>query len=352
MTAATALITGPEASPQLAEEAIRLALERAGLERANGVLLFLSRDFGKKTAATLRAAASAAGCLQIGGITAQGMFTEEGWALDRPAAAALVMGGALALRPGQAPQETLISFADEIPLPGGWLHAQPRFGLLHSGGQAWTQARLAPDNRCDMTIAGASLQFTVSSGLLPLGAPHPVEAMRGLDLLQIGGESAMASLRQSLPLPLREQPRLPLQHLAALRDGDPQRPALAILAANPNESLTLSEAVTPGQHLAWGLRNANAAAAETRQRLAELKFAQAPSFGLMFSCIGRGPVFFGGDDLDLVAWRERFPKTPLLGAYGTGQITPHHSVSRLWQNALVTAVFRENRIDQDQDVFA
>lgn len=353
MSAATALVTGLEASPQLAEDAIRLALARAGLERANGVLLFLSRDFGKKTAATLRAAASAAGCLQIGGITAHGLFTEEGWALDRPAAAALVLGGALRLGPSGKRNETTLSFGDEAPLPGGWLHALPRFGMLHSGGQAWTQARLATENRCDMVIGGASMQFAVCPGLMPLTPPLPVEVMRGHDLLQIGGKTAVASLKHALPPQLRDQLRLPLHLLAALPEGSINTPALPILAANSNESLTLAEPVSPGKTLAWGLRNAHAAAAETRTRLADLKFVSPPSFGLMFSCIGRGPLFFGNDDLDLQAWRERFPKTPLLGAYGTAQITPYNQlVSRLWQNTLVTAVFRENVIDQDHDVFS
>jgi hypothetical protein len=47
-----------------------------------------------------------------------------------------------------------------------------------------------------------------------------------------------------------------------------------------------------------------------------------PDFALMFSCIGRGPLFYGNDDRDLLAFRERFPGVPLLGAYGSGQIAP------------------------------
>ena len=40
----------------------------------------------------------------------------------------------------------------------------------------------------------------------------------------------------------------------------------------------------------------------------------------MFSCIGRGPYFYGGDDRDLALLCRRFPGLPVLGTYSTGQI--------------------------------
>jgi small ligand-binding sensory domain FIST len=62
----------------------------------------------------------------------------------------------------------------------------------------------------------------------------------------------------------------------------------------------------------------------------------------MFSCIGRGPYFYGGEDRDLDILRERFPKLPILGTYGTGQIAPTtstaHYFNRQLQNAVVTAL--------------
>jgi small ligand-binding sensory domain FIST len=62
----------------------------------------------------------------------------------------------------------------------------------------------------------------------------------------------------------------------------------------------------------------------------------------MFSCIGRGPYFYGGEDRDLDIVRERFPGLPLLGTYGTGQIAPSASgnkhINRQLQNAVVTAL--------------
>ena len=45
-----------------------------------------------------------------------------------------------------------------------------------------------------------------------------------------------------------------------------------------------------------------------------------PRFALMFSCMGRGPYFYGGVDRDLELVRQRFPGMPLLGAYCAGEM--------------------------------
>lgn len=84
MTAATALVTGLEADPQLAEAAVHQALSQAGLARANGLVLLLSREFSRHASQAVLAAARAAGCLQVVGSTAHGLFTEAGWVSTSP----------------------------------------------------------------------------------------------------------------------------------------------------------------------------------------------------------------------------------------------------------------------------
>jgi small ligand-binding sensory domain FIST len=64
----------------------------------------------------------------------------------------------------------------------------------------------------------------------------------------------------------------------------------------------------------------------------------------MFSCIGRGPLFYGNDDRDLVAFRDTFPDTPLLGAYGTGQIAPLAGQNRLFHNTALTLLFESAHV--------
>lgn len=343
MNAATALVTGLEATPQLAAEAVRQALARAGMERANGILLFLTRDFAKQAAPTILAAARAGGCLPVSGITAHGLFTETGWVLDQPAAAALVLGGSFHLTPHG--DGALLSFADAASLPPDWLYAPPRFGLLHNGGQVWQQARLRADGRSESAIAGATCTLAVSPGIRPLGEALRVKQVRGNDVLHLGEHSAADSLSRLLPAELRQRSSLPIHLLGALVNDQQDRPAILLLGTNSDGSITLSQAVRPGDTLTWVIRQPLAAESDMRRALSEAAaHTPNPTFAIQCSCIGRGPLFYSGDDHDLAVWRERFPGVPLIGAYGSGQLAPHGEINPLWQNTVVTALFSETHV--------
>ena len=72
MKVATGLVTGQRPLPELAQEAVRSAMAAAGLERADGVILFLSRDFVRHPQPAVLAAARVAGSLAVSGCTASG----------------------------------------------------------------------------------------------------------------------------------------------------------------------------------------------------------------------------------------------------------------------------------------
>jgi small ligand-binding sensory domain FIST len=93
MSIATGLAAGLTPDPELAAEAVRRALQIARAPLANSVLLFLTSEFAKDPQPALRAASRAASCTQIVGCTAAGIFTDEEWMLDAPAAAAMVFTG-------------------------------------------------------------------------------------------------------------------------------------------------------------------------------------------------------------------------------------------------------------------
>jgi hypothetical protein len=357
MTVATALVSGNDPLPQLAEEAIRLALAKAGLTHANGVLLFLTPEFARHAQHTVTAGARAAQCTQVAGGIAAGVFTESGWTVDRPAAAVMVFGGGLSLGHPEAGDQPLLCYSGGS-FPAEWSASATRFGGSYAGSAgntetlAWQQSRLANEQRCTVQLLGARVDVGVSSGLRLLGEAQPIERSNGYDLERLGGQPALRSLNRVLPPELRQNTPLQLQQLSAvlfddagnsgqaLADG--RYRALAIIAANADNSLTLTEHVAAGQHLAWAIRQAPSAEAEMRQMLERLAAkTAAPTGALMFSCIGRGPYFYGGEDRDLLALRQRFPALPLLGTYGTGQIAPgaaQHG-NRQLQNAVVTALF-------------
>ena len=116
MTLATALVSANAAHARLAEEAVAAALDKAGLARANAVLLFLTPEFARCAQAAVTAAAHAAQCLQVAGGIAPGVLTEQGWVLDRPAAAALVFGDPFSLAPCAHADAPLLGLADALQI--------------------------------------------------------------------------------------------------------------------------------------------------------------------------------------------------------------------------------------------
>lgn len=338
MKVASSLVAGRRPLPELADQAVREALAAAGLERADNVVLFLTRDFSRQPShqpqPAVLAAARAAGCISVGGCTASGLFTERGWQLDQPAAAALVYASpANAAAPAESP---ILSFSGHGRLPFDWLDGAPRAGLLDTDAATWSHGRVSDSGCAEFRLPGLHASLARSSGLRPLGDPLPVERCLGYELGRVGGHSAVDSLRRALPAELRDYP--PLHQIAALRH--PDAPGIAILSANADGSLTLAEALNDGDPITWAIRQPLAAEQEMRQALtAAVDGKKRPDFGLMFSCIGRGPLFYGNDDRDLQAFRDTFPDTPLLGAYGTGQIVPLAGHNRLFHNTALTLLF-------------
>ena len=349
MTVATALVSGRQASPQLVEDAVRRAMQKADLGAVGGVLLFLTPEFARHPESAVLAAARLTRCTQVFGCVAAGICNEREWRLDGPAAAAMVIGDGL----------SLVSTGDDSPLlcctsspfPSSWANSR-RFGLHFHGsngqGAVWQSARLAGQGIAETHLQGAALETLLSAGVQPLGEEHLVSAVRGYDLLSVDGKPALDHLLDALPAAWRERAPLPLHLInvcTTTRSGESL--CAAIITANADASLTLSTALQPGDSFRWGIRDPLAAADEMATLLAGATTTQ-PDFALYFSCIGRGPWFYGDQNQDLAALTRRFPGMPVIGAYGTGQIAFHDKNSRQLQNAVVTALYRKDPDVQPQ----
>lgn len=327
------------AAPELAAEAIARAQERAGLRRAEFVLLLLTRDFARLLPETLRCAAGAAACLQISGCTASGLLTEEGWQIDQPGAAALVFSGLP--KPSGNTREPLLSLSNQGRLALDWQSGKQRAGIVESQGETWNHARPCADARCTVALPGLSATALLSPGLLRLGEPMTVTAANGHELRELNGRAATDSLRQALPEGWHAQTLLHRLHLLAADDA----PAAAILALNADGSLTMAAPFAVGETVRWAIRQPQAASQEIHAQLHEARAAgNKPAFALMFSCLGRGPLFYGNDDLDRLAFTGNFPDVPLLGAYGTGQIFPLADGNRLFSNAVLTLLYEKTDV--------
>lgn len=126
----------------------------------------------------------------------------------------------------------------------------------------------------------------------------------------------------------------------AFRHGD-YRLAPLVCANEADRSITLAHRVEPGQLLFWAIREADAAQADMNATIDVLlhRLPAAPEFGLLFSCLGRGPYFYSGVDRDLELLQRRFPGMPLIGFYGNGEIAPINGVNELLQYSAVLGLF-------------
>ena len=355
MTIATALVTANTPDPQLAEEAVATALVASGIAHASAVLLFLTPEFARHAQAAVTAAARRAQCMQVTGGIAAGVFTESGWALDRPAAAVLVLGEGFSLKPCEHADSPLLGLARASP-PSDWLAATPRFGAVFGDSfsanaapetpSLWQQGRLSSAPCFSLQLSGAEMDIGLSTGLKLLGKPQRIEQCTGFEVETLGNQPATRHLIRALPQEMREAPTRHLHHLSAMLFDTLPGPgqtgrAVAIIDAANSQTVTIAERVHRGQYLGWAIRQPLAAEAEMRDTVAGLSVAK-PEFALMFSCIGRGPFFYGGEDRDLLALHERFPGLPILGTYGSGQLAPFLSAGKRatqqLHNTVVTAL--------------
>ncbi len=363
MKVATGLASGSIADPALAARAVAVAMERAGLEVAEAVLLYLSADFARDPRPAIAAAARAGNCLQVAGCSAAGVFTDEDWVLDAPAAAALVLGDGAGLAAARPETEPVLTLTAPNALDTRWLEQ----GGARCGGVAgdasgqgpfsvWSGGRPAPDGRCELAARGVELRVGVSQGVRPLGTIATIDAVAGQDIRRVDGEPALTHLARQLPLSARAPERIPAHLLmAGLPWGDPETaPAegryllMPVIGVNADDkSVSVAGHLAPGQPLFWALRQPKAAERDMLALLDRMTAAdpEPPDFGLLFPCMGRGPLFHGGDDADLNAVKARFPGLPLIGFYGNGEIARLDGVNRLLQYSVVLGLGRARRAD-------
>lgn len=353
-TVATGFATSDRAAPDLAAQAVRAALTSIDAQIAGSVLLFLTSHFHRNAQAAVSAASRAARCLQVAGCTAPGVLTESNWSLDVPAAAALVLCGDIGLvRP--AGDEPILTLATAGSDPQHWMaDSVPRLGMLTSGadsdgpGRVWLHGKVGGAH-CETSFSHCRMAVGVSRGIRALTAAMTVTEADGHEVFAIDGEPALATLIENLPDAEHAAGR-PSPHLFAALIPDHMSAEeavgrgsyrlLPILAASEDEqSLTLAQPLIAGDRLFWALRQPMAAIQDTSETLDGLAAeVPAPEFSVLFACIGRGPYFFGSEDIDLAQIGERFPGLPVIGAYGTGEIAPLPEGNDLISYSAVTAL--------------
>lgn len=127
---------------------------------------------------------------------------------------------------------------------------------------------------------------------------------------------------------------------AAALHGD-YRLTTLVCANEAERSVTVATRLEPGQLVFWLLREPDAAQRDLEDTVLQLqeRLERPPAFGLLFSCLGRGPYFYNGEDRDLALMRQMLPDMPLIGFYGNGEIAQVNGVNELLQYSAVLGLF-------------
>ncbi len=356
---ATGLAMGSTATPALAAEAVAAAMARLDGSHATGVLLFLTTAFAHNPQPALLAASRQSQCLQIAGCSATGIFTEQDWVLDAPAAAAMVFTEPHSLLPTPSPTDgdILLSLAAPNAIHREWLdHPGTRLGGVSgdaTGGgswKVWQLGKIQSNGHVDLRIPGFTAAIGVSHGIRALTRPLTVTHSKGFELSALDFQPALHSLLRELPLEAREETHIPLPRiLAAIIHGEPDHALsegryelIPVIAIHPERhSLTLASQLPPGSKMFWALRQPLAAEASLRRAIERCQHqsGQQANFAIMVNALARGPGFYNGDDRDLHILRQEFPALPIIGFYGNHQIAAINQRNQLLEYASIFGVF-------------
>ena len=357
---ATGLASGNRAKPELAAQAVKAAMEKGGIQSPSAVLLFLTSEFASNPQSAIKSAAKAADCTQIVGCSASGIFTEEDWVLDSPAAAAMVFsnGASLTTIQESAHTQQLLTLAAPHAMNSTWLNEPGiRFGGIsgdatgHGPFSVWRNGKGATEGHCEVAIKDAQVAIAASHGLKNISNPQKVSATNKYELLSINGKSALSSLNVAWSKLGKNSEELPYHQLVAISasteeafNRDEYNVAAIITSNEQNETVTLSKDLQAGDFLCWALRDANTAQIDIVKTASKLKYqlSSEPTFAMLFSCLGRGPSFYDGSDQDLELLKTLHPSLPIIGFYGNGEIAPIANKNEMLQYSAVLALFAEN----------
>jgi small ligand-binding sensory domain FIST len=362
MKVATGIAIGAQAKPELAAKAVQAAMLRANIHAPSSVLLFLSAEFANNPEAAIKAAAKAANCTQIIGCSATGIFTEDDWVIDGPAAAAMVFSESV-FTPINFNQNNvdanssalLLTLTAPNAINTTWLQSKnARFGGVSGDaiGQGaysvWANAKGASQGYCDVMLNNLDAAIAATHGLKLLSAPGKITACKALDVQRIDNFSALNSLEVAWrsenktfsPMPYHRLMAVVASESALITRGEYN--TISIIGDDEKTgSVTLAKPLQNGDWLSWAIRDTDAAQIDLVKTASGLRreLGHEPEFGLLFSGIGRGPYFYNGVDQDLLLLKALYPNLPLIGFYGNGQIAPIHGVNTLLDYSAVLGLF-------------
>lgn len=355
---ATGLAVGPAPDAALAATAVNNALQKAKRKSAAAVLLFLTSEFARDPESSIKAAAKAAGCTQVIGCSATGIFTEEDWVLDGAAAAAMVFDQSIGVNSlaGQHAAGPLMTLAAPNAMNSTWLNdSQPRFGGVSGDAtgygpfSVWQNGKGVTQGYCDVSFQSVKTAVAASHGLKRISSPALVTATQTHDVQTINTFSAISQLIEAWEKQVKGTD-IPFHKIVAMYADTEEdvangqyHVAMIINPQNEDGAVTFSKPINQGQWMCWAMRDTNTAQIDIVKTATQLgqTLGQDPLFGILFSCLGRGPSYYEGSDQDLELIKTLFPGMPIIGFYGNGEIAPILDKNELLQYSAVLGLFSE-----------
>ncbi len=366
MKVATGLAIGKTAQAELAAQAVESAMLKANIHAPSSVLLFLTSEFAADPQSAIKAAAKAASCTQIIGCSATGIFTEEDWVIDSPAAAAMVFSD-LNFIHSNIDDDILLTLTAPNAINTTWLN---NFGINNAGARfggvsgdaigqgpfsVWQNGKGNTQGYCEVALANMHAAVAASHGLQLISSPRRITKTKGNDLFSLANLPALNTLfsackKQDISIAYDDIPYHQLMAVYASKASQIERGdynlASLIIANQDNDSITLTKPLKEGDWLSWAMRDVDAAQIDIVKTTSMLRrqLDTEPAFGLLFSCLGRGPYFYNGSDQDLALIKALFPDLPLIGFYGNGVIAPMGGTNELLQHSAVLGLFAKSNV--------
>lgn len=368
MKVATGLAIGNKANAELAAQAVLSAMSKAELDAPACVLLFLSSEFASNPQPAIKAAAKASSCTNIIGCSAIGIYTEEDWVIDSPAAAAMVFSDNIWVKTPSADTTNhalLLTLAAPNAINSSWLNTGvQRLGgvsgdaIGHGAFSVWENAKGITQGYCEMHLDNMQFAVGATHGLRLLTSPRRITACNQLDLLSIANLPAFNALSSACKkealieldheIPYHQLMVVYASRAAHIERGD-YHLASIITGDDSLGSVTLTKPLQAGDWVSWAVRDIDAAqvdlvktASTLKRQLAAETTNAPPQFALLFSCLGRGPYLHNGIDQDLALIKTLFPDLPLIGFYGNGEIAPIRGKNELLEHSATLGLFGEN----------
>jgi small ligand-binding sensory domain FIST len=201
-----------------------------------------------------------------------------------------------------------------------------------------------------VSLAGAiEVDFVVSQGCRPIGAPLVITKVKSNAILELGGRAALEVLQE-----LAES--LPEEERALLSNGlllghllhEQKRPVgrgdflvRNLLGVERDAgAILVGDVPRAGQTVQFHARDAKTAAEDLQLLLDGEVMDDAPFGALLFTCNGRGQKLFGTPDHDVSIIRERLGQVPIAGFFAAGEIGPIGDRSFLHGHTASLALFR------------